>query len=113
MSIKILARRENQWGEELICPNCGGQYLHQEKVEVFDAHHVEIFSAKVVTDGDFTMDPTGYRAGVRIHFSCEGGFDGKSDISNCRPVLNMGFNKGIYYMFWDEVCGYEEIKGKV
>jgi hypothetical protein len=96
-------------GDELECPICKTEYLHQGKVEVFDRSEDE-FGAHIRTvagngrtmmDRDMTMNPSPRRQGLRVHFECESG---------CRPVLNMFQHKGTTYLNWDEVCGYEELK---
>jgi hypothetical protein len=110
MTIKI-KKEEWTYGEELECPTCNNVYLHQGKVEVFDCGedmtgtclHVVSGNAKVEVDKDFTMNPSPRRHGLRVHFSCEAG---------CKPVLNMLQHKGNTFLYWDEVCGYEELKDR-
>jgi hypothetical protein len=64
----------------LSCPNCGEQYLHHEKVELFmpkhedtnDGVHTVIDNGYVTTDGDCAGNPSPRcRDGIVIEFSCE------------------------------------------
>ncbi len=107
-----IKKDEWQYGDELVCPVCSGTYLHQGKIEVFDCGedmtglclHTTSGNGEIAVDKDFTMNPSARRQGLRIHFDCE---------ADCKPVLNMLQHKGSTFMYWNEVCGYEETKGKV
>ncbi len=66
-------------GGELVCPSCGNNYLHHERIEVFDRKegeatglHVTIDDGKAVVDNNLDGNPSDRRHGLRIHFSCEG-----------------------------------------
>lgn len=81
------------YGAELICPACGGNYLHHERVEVFDRGedqeqglHVSVNDAEVSIDTSLAGNPSARRHGLSIHFSCE----------NCdaKPVLHVAQHKG-------------------
>lgn len=68
-------------GNNLVCPNCGGQNLHQEVVAVFERE--EDAARTVVTavtrdsaetgleDSETCENPSSRRHGVAIRFSCE------------------------------------------
>lgn len=60
------------------CPNCRDDYLHQERVEIFDGGEHRANNIRVVVDnGEVTIDtnmadnPSKYRQGLRIFFRCE------------------------------------------
>ena len=66
------------YGAELLCPKCGSNYLHHEKVEVFEcgedaSHgvHVTVIDGKAVTDSSLTGNPSRRRHGLNVHFWCE------------------------------------------
>ena len=81
------------YGSELRCPSCGSNYLHHEKVEIFDRGedeekglHVSVENRVVKTDIDISGNPSSRRHGVKVYFSCE----------NCeaQPVLSISQHKG-------------------
>jgi hypothetical protein len=85
------------FGAELVCPSCKGNYLHHEKVEVFDRHedqteglHVVVGAQDVHIDKDIKGNPSARRHGLKIYFSCE----------NCKalPVLSIAQHKGQTYI---------------
>jgi len=116
--VKITAAN-NGYDNELLCPNCGGNNLHQDKVETFDRaedeYGVQIRTTscggRTIIDRDMTMNPSPRRNGLRIHFECESGMTEEGKKSTCAPVLNIYQHKGTTYMRWDEICNYEELKG--
>jgi hypothetical protein len=64
--------------DQLSCEHCGGQYLHQFKVEVFfrneDAEegiHVQIDASQLLADAKMAGCPSLRRDGVRILLYCE------------------------------------------
>jgi len=64
---------------ELLCPSCGGIFLHHERVEVFERAedqnqgiHVSIEEGKVAIDTGLMGNPSARRHGLNIYFSCEG-----------------------------------------
>jgi hypothetical protein len=79
MSIKF----GNQ-GYELLCPACGGDYLHHEQVTTYDrnkedAEQVELTRIgpgreifHTVASSKATNNPSARRDGIAILFSCEG-----------------------------------------
>ncbi len=85
------------FGAELECPKCKGNYLHHEKVEVFDRHedktdglHVVVGDQDVYVDKDLTGNPSARRHGLKIHFSCES--------CDALPVLSISQHKGQTYI---------------
>ena len=66
-------------GDELLCPVCGGNYLHQRAVHVFerdqedsrDGNHVIVDGATVWADRCMYGNPSGRRQGLFIEFKCE------------------------------------------
>jgi hypothetical protein len=81
------------FGAELLCPNCNGNYLHHDRVEVFereeDAHsglQVTVSGKEVTTRTSLTGNPSMRRHGVKIFFSCE--------FCDAIPVLTIAQHKG-------------------
>lgn len=84
-------------GGELQCPSCGCNYLHHERVEVFDraedaatGTHVVVDAGKVEVDNSMIGNPSKRRDGIRIHFSCEGCKD--------HPYMEIVQHKGNTYV---------------
>jgi hypothetical protein len=81
------------FGGELKCPSCGNNYLHHEKVEVFERGedeekglHVTIENGAVTTNNNLSGNPSSRRHGLLVHFSCEG--------CKATPVLSLSQHKG-------------------
>jgi hypothetical protein len=63
----------------LICPDCNGEYLHQENIEIFErgdgakcgTRTATHNGSAVTVDGDITNNPSSERDGLLIHFFCE------------------------------------------
>ena len=64
----------------LLCPRCGGNNLHQERVDIWEREkeddpvglHVQTDGvAHMQVDGFLGDSPSGRRNGLRITFSCE------------------------------------------
>lgn len=64
----------------LTCPHCGGEQMHQLRVEVFfrdeDADHglyagIGGDSKMVITGTQMTGNPSPRRDGIRVYYSCE------------------------------------------
>jgi hypothetical protein len=77
----------------LLCPNCGFDYLHHVRVEVFERKedeqkgvHVSVANGTAVIDQQLNGNPSSRRHGLRIEFSCEG--------CSTRPVLTIAQDKG-------------------
>ena len=81
------------FGRTLLCPSCGGNYLHHDKVEVFERDddaetglHVTIENGKASTDNDLKDNPSSRRHGLKIHCWCEH--------CEAKPVLSIIQHKG-------------------
>ena len=81
------------YNAELLCPSCGGNFLNQERVEVFglaedDKHgvHISVENGKAVFDIGLEGNPSARRHGMVIHFSCEG--------CSAKPVFTIAQHKG-------------------
>lgn len=90
------------------CPNCGGCYLHHDKVEVFeraedaeDGTHAVVDGHMVKVDRNISLNPSRRRGGLLVHFRCE-------DCS-ARPVLSIVQHKGNTYLGWQK-GGNDECK---
>ena len=89
------------YGNELICPNCGCNNLHQVAVDVYfrneDAKyglHTCVDFSNATTDMEVGGNPSLRRSGLYITFECE----------QC-PVeskLNILQHKGTTYLEWSE-----------
>lgn len=81
------------YGAELLCPSCGNNYLHHDRVEVFERSedetqglHVSVSEGKATLDNALSGNPSARRHGLSIHFWCEG--------CSTRSVLNIAQHKG-------------------
>jgi hypothetical protein len=93
----------------LICPNCGENFLHHEKVEVFARRqeagdlgdgggvHVTVENGQALISKNMTENPSPRRDGISIEFSCE----------NCphRSRMTIIQHKGSTYLEF-ELVGY-------
>jgi hypothetical protein len=86
----------------LLCPRCGGNYLHQKQVTVFDREEdAETTSVTTVAGGlaathllpsEQIANPSGRRHGLAIAFECEGCGDGiELTIAQHKGVTNLGW----------------------
>ena len=62
----------------MVCPNCGGDYLHQERIEIFDGGehrakelHVVVDNSEITVNTNMTGNPSARRHGLKISFRCE------------------------------------------
>lgn len=95
----------------LLCPGCDNDYLHHEKVEIFDRSadeergvHVTVGveatdgsitrASTVGVDADMRNNPSSRRHGIRIHFSCE--------LCDALPVLSLWQHKGTTFIAFEE-----------
>lgn len=79
---KEIVRTETQIDSDgyLVCPSCGGNYLHQRWVREYDRAGedgettvTEVHCTKVRTvNQDADRNPSRRRDGIRIAFACEG-----------------------------------------
>lgn len=81
------------WGAELLCPNCSFNYLHHDRVEVYErgedeAHcvHVTVAGRGVTVDSFLSDNPSPRRHGLAIHSWCEG--------CQVKPVFTVSQHKG-------------------
>lgn len=94
---KVLQFNEHN---ELLCPACGNQYLHQGKVVVFNPEtedakegvKVEVDGLRVRVEPELEGNPSRRRQGLLIHFSCEG--------CDEKPVLSIAQHKGNTIVRW-------------
>ena len=76
--MKKIKYSDNDW---LSCPQCKGDYLHQQTVEYFDRKedaktglHIKLtygIDSNTVVDEDQTNNPSERREGLGINFFCE------------------------------------------
>jgi hypothetical protein len=62
----------------LLCPNCGGDYLHQVKTQVFEreedsdeGQHITVERTTFSFNSDIRDNPSPRRQGITIEFTCE------------------------------------------
>ena len=62
----------------LRCPNCGGEYLHHNKIEIFERNEDAETGCHIVSDGedittnrDISKNPSNRRHGLTIFLWCE------------------------------------------
>ncbi|WP_193090875.1 hypothetical protein [Halomonas colorata] len=81
------------FGAELQCPNCKGNYLHHDRVEIFERQedaktgiHVTVENGSSVQDTSMAGNPSTRRHGLNIFFWCE--------FCDAVPVLTIAQHKG-------------------
>ena len=65
--------------KQLVCPHCGGTFLHQNETEIFDRDedeskglHVTTWrNDRIIIRKNLDGNPSKRRDGLRIHFFCE------------------------------------------
>jgi len=80
MSTKFMPVRIGGEEDTLLCPNCGGNFLHQEAVRIMnrDSEDKDGMMVEVGTNSEVSIrriksaDIDGRRDVLRIRFSCEG-----------------------------------------
>ena len=98
--------------QELTCPSCGGNNLHQNGVEAYfrdeDADIGVVVSASRVHHasthtGSQKRNPSGRRDGIRIFFTCEV-CHGDPDVAPYRPPFELTIvqHKGMTFMEWED-----------
>lgn len=101
MSVKIV-------DGELICPFCGGNYLHQATTSVYErGEDAETCALTVVNGFTTTVDarssgagnPSGRRHGLTIEFTCE--FSGSHPNPEAAIILCIAQHKGNTRVFWE------------
>lgn len=88
---------DERWGAELLCPNCGFNYLHHDRVEVFERSedapqgvHVIVNDGRATVDSSLAGNPSSRRHGLAIHFWCEG--------CKATPLLTIAQHKGVTHV---------------
>jgi len=105
-----------QEDEILLCPKCGGNYLHQGEVQTFfrseDADQTRVTingfdhtQTETITNS-LTLNPSPRRYGLRISFSCELCESSKTDEERDYTPDTVGDlciyqHKGQTFMEWD------------
>jgi hypothetical protein len=88
--------------DTLICPRCGGDYLHHDHIDVFNRNREDSVDglAIMIRDGAVTVstnaqdhNPSARRNGIRIVFWCEG--------CNERSGLTIVQHKGQTLIEWE------------
>lgn len=82
------------YGSELLCPECKSNYLHHERVEIFECGedaeygvHVTVSDGKAVIDTSLKGNPSMRRHGLNVYFWCEG--------CSAKSVLSLSQHKGL------------------
>lgn len=92
---------------ELVCPFCGGNYLHQVKTSVYQRSEDDDTCTLTVVEGFCTQvtalapndgNPSGRRQGLVIRFDCE--FSGGDNHPDMPIELCIAQHKGNTLMFW-------------
>jgi len=80
------------YGAELVCPSCGGNCLHHDRIDIFERGedqdqgiHVLVAEGQGTFNTDLAGNPSARRDGLSIHFWCE-------DCS-AKPVLTIAQHK--------------------
>ncbi len=96
----MLPKFDNTEDGQLVCPSCGFNCLHHDKVEVFECTedathgvHVTVSDGKAVMDTSLEGNPSARRHGLSVHFWCEG--------CDAKPVLSISQHKGCTYMTFE------------
>lgn len=89
--------RQDGLESTLLCPACGGEYIHHSKVEIFDRTedeqtglHITAGAGLPTVDADMARNPSSRRHGLLIHFWCE--------YCAAITVLSIAQHKGITYL---------------
>jgi hypothetical protein len=98
-SINFSDGADYEGARALVCPFCGGDYLHHEIVSVFDraedddcGQHLVVAGSYIHLDTDMNHNPSPRRGGLSIGFVCEQ-CDG-------RPRLDIFQHKGQTFVGW-------------
>lgn len=77
LSIPTFDGQESDGGR-LECPACGNDYMHHDRVEIFECGEDAAYGLRVVvaegavtTDTSLQGNPSSRRHGLRVHFWCE------------------------------------------
>jgi ribosomal protein L37AE/L43A len=92
--------------DELICPGCGGSYLHQRRATVWDRDEdspmtrettVSVAVSTMVAETKYCANPSARRQGLSIVFWCE-----TCDEDEKEHELCFAQHKGVTQIFWRE-----------
>jgi hypothetical protein len=92
---------------ELLCPFCGGNYLHQGRTSVFERGEddeecaltvVEDFVTTVNPKASNKGNPSTRRHGMTVEFGCE--FSGSHPNPEAAIVLCIAQHKGVTEVYW-------------
>lgn len=88
---------EEGFGSELLCPTFGSNYLHHDRVEIFECGedasqgvHVVVDDGKATFDTSLDGNPSKRRHGLKVYFRCEG--------CRAKTVLSISQHKGNTYV---------------
>ncbi len=94
-------------GAELLCPKCDLNFLHHDKVEVFECGedakqgvHVTVTDGSAITDTSLEGNPSLRRHGLNVHFWCES--------CSAKSVLSISQHKGVTLVDLNYTEGSEE-----
>ena len=84
---------QNGYDAELLCPSCGGNFLHHEVVEIFERSedeekgiHLKVAEGQATIDNSLKGNPSARRHGLAIRFRCE--------TCPSEPVFTLSQHKG-------------------
>lgn len=96
LTIPTFDGREDDGGR-LECPACGNDYMHHDRVEIFECGEdatsglrVVVADGTVTTDTSLQGNPSSRRHGLRVHFWCEG--------CSVRSFMEISQHKGNTYV---------------
>ncbi len=82
----------------LLCPHCGSEYLHHDRVDVFEREyddltglHAVVTRHGVAVESDLAGNPSARRQGLTIRLWCEG--------CHARLMLAVSQHKGVTEVF--------------
>ena len=107
----------DNYGNDIVCPNCGNGYLHHESVGIWDRGEDAVngkillisgigdwnnkpLSFTFADENEMTWNPSPRRGGIRIQFSCE--------CCSAVPVLAIYQHKGCTNIEWTDLNLPEE-----
>lgn len=88
---------ESGYGSELLCPRCGTNYMHHEKVDIFERSEdaktglrVSVSNSKASIDTSLEGNPSARRDGLIVTLWCEN--------CHCISELSIAQHKGQTYV---------------
>jgi len=98
---------ESNYYPILLCPRCGGDYLHHREVEVFERRededqglHILVEGKMVKVDTVLLGNPSSRRNGLRVWFYCEN--------CQCLPIMVFEQHKGQTFVHMELSIGGED-----